>query len=58
MLKLFGGQAPESVAAFELSPADELLKPINRETTRGTRILLCRSRSHRESSAGCQLQQR
>lgn len=32
----FGGQAPESVAAFELSPADELLKPINRETTRGT----------------------
>ncbi|MFM7038756.1 MAG: lactonase family protein [Planctomycetaceae bacterium] len=32
----FGGQAPESVAAFELSPAPELLKAINRETTRGT----------------------
>ncbi len=32
----FGGQAPESVAAFELSLAPELLKPINRETTRGT----------------------
>lgn len=32
----FGGTAPESTAAFELHSSPVLLKPLNRETTRGT----------------------
>lgn len=32
----FGGTAPESLAAFELNSATDLLKPLNRESTRGT----------------------
>jgi 6-phosphogluconolactonase len=32
----FGGSAPEAVAAFELTGDQSLLRPINRESTRGT----------------------
>jgi 6-phosphogluconolactonase len=32
----FGGTAPESLAAFELNSTTDLLKPLNRESTRGT----------------------